>query len=136
MTGTKNYVPNYQSNSSINENDFRSNDDYFGLLDENEGANCIGMIDVSIGRFPVNSLAQTKIAVDKTLRYSAENNLITDVNSSLVSNLADWRNVFTFVADDQDGTTHINTAELSAKLVANSNKNINFDKIYCDAYLS
>lgn len=134
VTGTKNYVPNYQSNSSINETDFRSNDDYFGLLDENEGANCIGMVDVSIGRFPVTSLAQAKIAVDKTLRYSSESNLITDPNSSLVSNLADWRNMLTFVADDQNGTTHINTADLSAKLVANSNKNINFDKIYCDAY--
>ena len=134
VTGTKNYVPNYQGNSTINENDFRSNDDYFGLLDENEGNGCTGMVDVSIGRFPVSTLAQTKIAVDKTLRYSSSSNLITDANSSLVSNLADWRNVLTFVADDQDGTTHINTADLSAQLVADKNKNINFDKIYCDAY--
>ncbi|MEG1556604.1 MAG: type IX secretion system sortase PorU, partial [Bacteroidales bacterium] len=136
ISGNKLFVPNWQNKAvgSINEYAFRANDDYFGILGDADGEGCKGYIEVAIGRFPVVNAAQAKLAVDKSIQYTTSKNLVTNVNSTQISNLADWRNVITFIADDEDHNTHINTADQCAQLVANSNKNINLDKIYCDAY--
>lgn len=125
------YVPNYEANSAINEDHFRSNDDFFGLLDEGEGENCVGTIDISIGRFPVSTLAQAQIAVDKTINYSTKEILGANTQSC---NFGDWKNIATFVADDEDHNTHINTADAMARAAEQNNPNINLDKIYLDAY--
>lgn len=132
VSGNKLYVPNYQYHASLDKNSYRSNDDFFGLLDDNEGEDCEGLIDVAIGRFPVTTLAQAKIAVDKTIAYSATENLLPP-NSLKVSNLADWRNIMTFVADDED-SYHILTTESAADFVEATTNLINFDKIYLDSY--
>lgn len=126
------YVPNYQTSSAVNESSLRSNDDYFALLDDNEGENCVGFLDISVGRFPVTTLAQSQIAVNKSINYSATEILGED--HPLTSNFGDWKNVATFVADDEDGTTHIRAADLAATLAGQNNPNINLDKIYLDAY--
>lgn len=128
------YVPNYQSDVAIYEAAQRANDDYFGLLDWNEGNGCAGQIDVAVGRFPVVSATQANTAVEKTINYSAKHNLVTSTTGNKVSNLADWRNIVTFVADDEDRNAHVNSADESAKRLANANKGVNIEKIYCDAY--
>ncbi len=132
ISGNKLYVPNYQSSESLNKNGFRSNDDYFGLLDDNEGIDCQGLVDVAIGRFPVTTVAQAQIAVEKTLNYSAKKNLLPPPAIG-VSNFGDWRNVMTFVADDEDNY-HILTTESAADFVEAKSDLINFDKIYLDSY--
>jgi hypothetical protein len=135
VSGTKLFVPNYQTDTNFSKDNFRANDDYFGLLDDNEGYNSVGItVDISIGRFPVLDLSGAKIAVDKTINYSEKRNLVTDPNSTQISNFGDWRNVIALVADDEDINQHIYTADASAQIVAQNNKNINLDKIYCDAY--
>jgi hypothetical protein len=88
---------------------------------------------VAVGRFPVSTLAQAKIAVDKTLNASARYRIATQ-NASQVSNFGDWRNVMTFVADDKDGAAHVRNADTVAGVVAANNLAFNLDKIYCDAY--
>ncbi len=125
------YVPNFQCASSLSESNFRANDDYFALLDSDEGNHCIGMLDLSVGRFPVTTPEQAKIAVDKTIQYATESILGAGTTHC---NFGDWKNVATFVADDEDGITHIGTADAVAQLAGSSNANINLDKIYLDAY--
>ncbi len=132
--GPKVFVPNFQVDTHIREGNYRANDDYFGILGDGSGEGGNGLLDVAVGRFPVTTLAQAKTAVDKTIRYSAKHNLVTDANSGKISNLADWRNVITFVADDENGIHHISTADQSAEKVALNNKSINIEKIYLDAY--
>lgn len=134
VAGTQMKVPNYQSNSRLIETDFRSNDDYFGLLDDGEGEDCSGLVDIAIGRFPVLTTSQAKIAVDKTILYAQTHNLANSKDNSIISNLADWRNVMAFTADDEDGSTHISTADEIAQIVAEKAPGINEDKIYLDAY--
>lgn len=126
------YIPNYQSVSIMKENAFRSNDDYFALLDDNEGADCTGYLDLSVGRFPVSNVTQAQIAVDKSIHYSTDE--ILGADQPLTSNFGDWKNIATFVADDEDGTTHIRAADIAATLAGENNPNINLDKIYLDAY--
>jgi len=133
--GTALYVPNYQyySQDKISDVYQYSNDDVLGLLDDNEGSNGMGLIDIAIGRFPCNNQSQAATAVDKSIRYSEKRNLV-DENSSVISNFGDWRNVMAFVADDEERNDFMNSAESFSKIVSNANPNINFDKIYLDAY--
>lgn len=134
LASTRLMVPNYQSNSLLVETDFRANDDYFGILDDGEGEDCYGYVDVAVGRFPVLTAAQAKLAVDKTIMYAETRNLVADDDYATVSNLADWRNMLTFVADDEDGTTHIATADEIAQIAAEMYPVANQEKIYFDAY--
>lgn len=134
--GTEIFVPNYQyaaNEDGITEYDFYANDDTFGLLDDGEGANGSGMYDLAIGRFPVSTVAQVNAAVEKSILYTTNKNLVSQ-NSTDISNLGDWRNVMAFVADDEDWNDFIINADHFTELVADRNSNINFDKIYLDAY--
>lgn len=126
------YVPNYQCTSDIMTEHFKANDDFFGLLDEDEGNNSIGKtVDVAIGRFPVSSSSQAQIAVDKVIRYASTAILGANTQSC---NYGDWKNVATFVADDENWNCHINTAEAATQIAQNENVNLNIEKIYMDAY--
>ncbi|MCL1850868.1 MAG: type IX secretion system sortase PorU [Bacteroidetes bacterium] len=133
---TQLFVPNFQGNKWWNENVLRSCDDFFGVLGVGSGNLDSGdLMDVAVGRFPVSTLAQAKIAVDKTINAS-DRKRITLQNASQVSNFGDWRNVMAFVADDWDGVNHLNNAEVSTNEVAAKYPTFNLDKIYCDAYPS
>ncbi len=125
------YVPNYQSATTLNEMSLRSNDDYFGILDDEDGEGSYGMVDVAVGRFPVSSESQAKIAVDKTIQYASR-----DIVGSGTSycNFGSWKNIITFVGDDEDGTSHVAAADLAATTAENANPDINAEKIYLDAY--
>lgn len=136
VDGTSIYIPNYQyatRGNVISENDFNSNDDTFGFLDDNEGSNATGLFDLAIGRFPSSTVAQAMTAVDKSIRYTTHTNLVED-NSAKISNLGDWRNMIAYVADDEDFNDFITAADDFATIVKTANPNINFDKIYLDAF--
>jgi len=135
VNGTEIFVPNYQyaaNNGIISEVGFFSNDDTFGLLDDNEGESGRGMYDIAVGRFPCSTVAQAKTAVDKSINYTEKQPLTT--SSTQISNFGDWRNIMAFVADDEEYNDFITTADGYTQVVENTNKNINFDKIYLDAY--
>jgi hypothetical protein len=88
---------------------------------------------VAIGRFPSSNATDANTAVEKTLNYSSPVNIITDENSPQVSNFGDWRNVVSFVADDDDSSFILNSDEV-ANIVADSNPSANVEKIFSDAY--
>ncbi|MEL6925793.1 MAG: type IX secretion system sortase PorU, partial [Bacteroidota bacterium] len=101
-----------------------TSDDYFGLLDDDEGRdNLQGGLDISIGRLPVRNLAEAQIAVDKIISYDTDSRAMND-----------WINRITFVADDQDNNTHIRDADGIARDLQNDHERLNIDKIYFDAY--
>lgn len=126
------YVPNYQYVSDVNEEHFKANDDFFGLLDFNEGNNGTGKtVDVAVGRFPVSTAAQAKLAVDKTIEYASQ--VVLGENTP-TSNFGDWKNVATFVGDDEEGGEHLETADTAAQIADAVNRNLNIEKIYLDAY--
>ena len=133
IDGTELFVPNYQGEGSFNDGGLTANDDYFALLDENEGENCEGLLDIGVGRFPVTTLNQTKICVDKSISYTSPTDLTID-NPSLISNQGDWRNVVTFIGDFGDSNFHMFTADAGAQKIAQNYPHFNIDKIYCDAF--
>lgn len=139
------YVPNYQYDIEYNQpsapqyyyiSDIYhqySNDDVLGLLDDNEGTGANGLFDLGVGRFPCTTVAQATTAVDKSIRYTEKRNLLPE-DSPQISNFGDWRNMMAFVADDEEHNDFVIHADGFAKTVEQANPNINYDKIYLDAY--
>ena len=133
--GTEIFVPNYQfyaSGNSISEIYFRSNDDELGLLDDNEKPGIFGLYDVAVGRFPCSSVAQAETAVQKSILYTEHRNLLAE-GATQISNYGDWRNMMSFVADDEQ-LEFVRTAESLFSVTEQKNANINYDKIYLDAF--
>jgi len=120
-----NYIPTYQSLNSTHPTQSYVTDDYFGLLDYNEGLFNDDLVDIGIGRFPVSTLAEANTLVDKVEHYY----------NSL--SFGSWRNDVVFVADDgdsKDGNTHMWQADSLANHIADNYEDINIQKIYLDNY--
>ncbi|MCW3787504.1 type IX secretion system sortase PorU [Plebeiibacterium sediminum] len=113
----------YESDNSIHQTNSYVSDDYFGLLDDDEGSSITSeKIDIGIGRFPVNTLTEAKNAVDKTYRYL--------YNQALDS----WKSKVTFVGDDGDSNIHMDDANKLAEKVNSLYPQFNINKVYFDAY--
>lgn len=119
-----------QENSSSNHNDWSTfaTDDFYGLLDDNEGlftySTYVG-VDVAIGRMPVNTPQQARAAVDKVAHYLSNNNV------------GRWKNIYTALADDVDATwdagLQVSLNEMTDELATNK-PYINVKKIFADSY--
>ena len=126
ITDNNNIVPAFQSFESFNLVTSYVTDDYFGMMDDDEGSlNGSDMQDIATGRFPVTTLNEARETIDKTLNYYAENSL------------GDWRNTVTFVADDPDVPEEFvlqQAVDLIAQEVEEKKPQLNLKKIYSDAY--
>jgi hypothetical protein len=96
-------------------------DDFFVMLDENEGG-YNGIIDLGIGRIPATTLDEAQIVLEKIKNYHQQ-----EAQGS-------WRNVVTFIGDDGDNSTHMDQADRLANYVNRNFPAFFTDKIYFDAY--
>lgn len=121
--GTKNnYVPTFQSQNSLNSISSFVSDDFFGLLDDDEGeAN--GYLDIGIGRIPCASASDAQLVVNKIKNYTNP------------TAMGSWRNCICFIADDEDNNSHMEDSESLAQLVEKTYPGFYSDKIYLDAYV-
>ena len=125
LKNNTNYVPAWESSSSIDPLSTYTSDDYFGFLNDNEDINStalVNLLDIGIGRVPAQTPDQAKAFVDKLFDY-------TDPQS-----LGPWRNQQTFIADDEDYNLHFNDAESITAAAALVNPLFVQDKIYLDAW--
>lgn len=117
------FVPAYETLSSVNGQSCFVTDDYFGCFDLTEGDIAHSLADIGVGRFPVSTLEQATQMVDKIEQYIALNE----------STMQPWRNVVTFVTDDErEFVDHAEGFEQQLKTVGGENFVI--DKIYLGAY--
>lgn len=124
VPGNNNMVPTYQSQESLKFVGTYVTDDYFGIMGEELGVDSNGKIDIGIGRFPVTTTTEARQMLDKIFHYSSTRDSV----------LSDWRNVVTFVADDENDNLHLEQAEELSRIVANNYPLFNVNKIYFDAY--
>jgi len=126
----------FQSVNSLNLATSYVTDDFFGMMDDNEGDlsshNGIGdLIDVAVGRMPVKNSNEAIVAVNKTLQYYHK------------SSLGDWRNQISLVADDVDkyppengnDFVLVQKVEQVADLISLNKPVYNLKKIYADAFV-
>lgn len=120
------YVPTYQAENSEVPISAFTTDDFFGVLDDEEGFDNASKMDIGVGRIPVSELSEAKIVVDKAISY---------LQNSYQSNptFADWRLKYTLIADDEDSFL-LNDTEPVYNKMKNTNPEMNATKIYADAY--
>ena len=118
-----NFIPVYETDDSESPITAFPSDDYFALLDDAEGFDLRGDIDIAVGRLPVKTEVEAKIVVDKIIRYDLGANAF-----------GDWRKRVAFVADDEDGRLHIGDSDRIANILATKNPAYNQEKIYFDAF--
>ena len=136
ISSNTNYVTSFQSAGSLNQTQTYMSDDFFGLLDDNEGLwSNSEIVDMSVGRLPVKSKIEADAAVRKIISYGGGDlagQVCSETGTTTV--FSDWRNIATFIADDQDSNTHIKQSDTLARRLNNSDPILNIDKIYLDAY--
>ncbi len=116
-----NYILTYQSENSLNPTGSYVTDDFFGLLDDNEGG-ASGLLDIGIGRFPVSSVNGAEEMINKVFSYLEPDKM------------GDWRNTLCFIGDDEDYNIHMKQADELAEYVGTHYPNFVISKIYLDAY--
>ena len=134
----------FESNNSLSPTSSYVSDDYFVMLSPTEDGNSTGLLDCGIGRIPAESLDEAYGYLGKIKAYLAENTsanggayCLGDMQDSPYGN---WRNVVTFVADDQDGSggafeqVHLNSANSLADIVKTNHPEYDISKLYMDAF--
>lgn len=119
-----NFVPTFESEESLRLTSSFVTDDFFGLLNEDEGLNSSGELDIGIGRFPVTTYEQAKTAVDKVEHYLSRSKMV----------MQDWRNQMCFIADDQDNNLHLHQANQLIAIADTLHPGILINKIFSDAF--
>lgn len=124
IEGNDNYIPTYQTVNSISPISSWTSDDYFGLLDDSEGGSIVNgdKLDIAIGRIVCSNLEEANGIVDKIYSYREQRTF------------GDWRNLITFVGDDEDRNLHVNSPEKMARFIQNNHPVYNIEKIYFDAF--
>ncbi len=128
IANNTNIVPIYHAlnSNSVGESSYAS-DDFYGLMDANEGniGGFFGGIDIATGRMLVKDSNQADEMVNKVIEYH-------DIKS-----YGSWRNNFVVIADDSDvesdATLQKNQNSL-ANTVTSEKPFINASKILLDAY--
>ncbi|MFQ5335938.1 MAG: type IX secretion system sortase PorU, partial [Flavobacteriales bacterium] len=122
LTGNLNLVPTYESAESLMPTSSYVSDDYYGLLDNNEGDSPSQLIDIGIGRIPVKSITEAQNIVKKIKHYYNK------------QTMKPWRNWLAFVGDDEDNSTHMKQSDQLAQKVDTLYPDYNIDKLYLDSY--
>lgn len=128
IAGNENFVPTYQSQESFSAISSYCTDDYIAFLDDNEGGDITDLsnpnkVDIAVGRLPVDDLDEANGVVDKIINYNT------------TETMGDWRNVLSFVADDEDNNLHFQQVEQLTSLSTIENIDYyNIEKIYLDAF--
>ena len=123
-----NIVPIYHALNSYSASESAfSSDDFFGLMDSDEGniLYYFGGIDIAVGRMVVSSVKQADEMVNKVLEYH-------DIKS-----YGSWRNNYVAIADDSDKTSDAELQQRQNQLtdeLAFEKPFMNVKKILLDSY--
>ena len=121
-----NFVPSWHAYDSFNLTTSYISDDYFGMMDDNEGSmSTSDKLDIAIGRILAESYQSAKELVDKIERYYID------------ASFGSWRNNFVVISDDVDKETERvlqETTDFIGEEVAAEKPFINVTKIHSDAY--
>jgi hypothetical protein len=123
-TENKDYIPVYETAESFDPIRAYPSDDFFALLSPDEGGViAYGMLDISVGRITARNADDAQVVVDKIIAYDKK-----------PETLGDWHERALYMADDEDGSAHIDQADALATRTANTESWFNVEKVYFDAY--
>jgi len=143
LINNSNLIPTYQSQNSLEPTNSLATDDFYGLMDADEGsaAEDYGKLDIGVGRFTCRSTSEMNAVVNKVENYYKKDpNYVLNqtapegTTGNVESNLGDWRTWLMFLSDDQDGAEHMRQSDSLTKIVQQITSLYNIDKIPLDAY--
>ena len=118
-----NFVPTYENtNNPCSEVASMCSDDYFALMDDNEGNNCDGLVDLGVGRIPITTPEQGNAVMRKIRHYS-----------DLDATHGDWKNTHLLMADN-DSKMYPNYAETLGSIIDTTCPKATVKKLYLDSY--
>lgn len=134
-------LPTFRSedytNSYLTLTSSYTSDDFYALLDDGESASPGDLMDMGVGRFPVNTIDEATTLVNKVEHYmNYGSDLFNGVgcdNNGVTSTFGDWRSRYVIISDD-DETTFFNDCENISSSIINNHYEMNVIKIYMDAY--
>lgn len=98
-------------------------DDFFGLLDDGEGAKyATERVDVALGRLVCANEAEAKLLIDKIESY-----INNDDHGS-------WKNTIAFLADNGDHNGHMADSDFVVQEFEKKAPNLDIQKVYWDRY--
>ncbi|NOU60277.1 type IX secretion system sortase PorU [Marinifilum caeruleilacunae] len=115
-----NKILTYQSENSLSPTQSFVTDDFYGLLDNDEGE-ASGLVDIGIGRLPVNTSEEAQIAVNKIINYNS-------------AEKGDWQSMLCFIGDDEDNNTHMRDANRLAVKVESAYPQYQVQRIFLDDF--
>ena len=124
-----NHIPVFQSENSTRLTGSFGTDDFYALMDENEGDfGPFDQLDLSVGRIPVATKEEADNAVEKIKDYYG----LTIATKDILNK--GWRNKIHFIADDGDAYEHMRQSEQLTVMVDTILPNLNITKTYIDAF--
>ena len=132
-----NFIPTYESSESLSVTSTYATDDYFGILSDVGNMKPYDLMDIAIGRLPVESVESANEMVEKVKAYSTggtTTNLGCATGQEGCNRLGDWRNLAMLVSDDGDGNAYFQDVELMSSKIDNNNNSINQIIVHTDAY--
>ncbi|HEY9124912.1 MAG TPA: type IX secretion system sortase PorU, partial [Bacteroidales bacterium] len=119
-----NLIPVYQSQESLNKGGSYATDDYYGWMNtqSSESAN---LLQIGIGRLPAKNGKEAKALIDKIIAYDNP------------SNISDWQNTISFIADDIDESWEHSfeaNSDKYAQYIETMFSRFTIQKIYLDAF--
>ncbi|MDR9417925.1 type IX secretion system sortase PorU [Gracilimonas sp.] len=132
-----NHVVTYQSEESLGRTTSYATDDFFGLLDDNEGEmDVLGsggtpnshLLDIGLGRISAQTPSEAAIAIQKIKEYESP------------EHTGSWQNTFTFAADDDfpdvqlNRDLHVLNADATAERMNIIEPGIKVNKVYEFSY--
>lgn len=113
----------FQSDNSSSATTSYIMEEYFCLLDDNEGTSWTeAKADAAVGRLPVHTLEQATAVVDKIVAYR-ENREV-----------GAWKNTICLMGDDGDNNDHMSDADQVATLIQRDHPDYILEKVYWDAF--
>lgn len=126
VSGNSNFVPTHQMAQSLDPVASVASDDFFGLLDDDEGESRYDLVDIGVGRLPVRNRKEAEDVANKIIHYSDN-----------AASFGDWRNKIAFVADDADradGTGFMKDFETLGAILDTNAPQFVIHKLYMDAF--
>jgi hypothetical protein len=127
VSNNTNIVPSWYSTESFSLITSFISDDYFGMMDSNEGTMANNdKLDIAVGRILVENTQRAKEMVDKVESYY------------MPETYGSWRNNFLLISDDVDKESDRiiqSTTEIIAEDVKAAKPFLNVQKIHADSYV-
>lgn len=114
----------YESDNSYSHTLCYTSDDYFCMLDDNEGGSLTNgdKADIAVGRIPAQTAEEATIALDKIESYVS------------LAEAGSWQNTICIMGDDGNQDKHMQDADDVAQLVEELNPDFLVKRIMWDAY--